>query len=51
MDKIALILIAILLTGCAMADAPSMTEEARCRQTGGVWKMGSCDAGGGGGGY
>ena len=54
MDKITLVfLVALLLAGCAVTGGPSMTEEARCRQTGGVFKMGYCDAGGagGGGGY
>jgi hypothetical protein len=47
------VLAALLLARCAVTDGPAMTEEARCRQTGGVFKMGYCDVGGagGGGGY
>jgi hypothetical protein len=42
-----------LLAGCTAATGTPMTEVARCRQTGGVWRTGSslCESGSGGGGY
>jgi len=44
-----------LLGGCAAsAGTPAMTEEARCRHDGGVWRAATtyCDnSGSGGGGY
>jgi hypothetical protein len=50
-----LVLLIALLAGCATgAGAPMLTEEARCRQQGGVWRAATdyCDASGsGGGGY
>jgi hypothetical protein len=46
-----LLVLVILLAACTTA-APSMTEEARCRQSGGMWRNDYCDpAGGGGAGY
>jgi hypothetical protein len=54
MRALMLLLIALVLSGCAMTGAP-MTEEARCVQEGGRWRANSCDPGvgdgGGGGGY
>jgi hypothetical protein len=50
MSKIALFLIATLLAGCAFAGGPSISDEARCRQDGGMWRTTYCDPGGGGGG-
>src|SRR4030095_15633341 len=47
-----LLLVALaLLAGCAGTTATSVTEEARCRQTGGVWRTDYCESGSGGGGY
>jgi hypothetical protein len=49
----ALILVAVSLAGCA-ASGPGITEEARCRHEGGMWRAASayCDqSGSGGGGY
>ena len=49
-----LLLVATLLAGCAGATATPITEEARCRQHGGVWRAATdyCDnSGSGGGGY
>lgn len=50
-----LVLLLGLLGGCATAGSGSMlTEEARCRQHGGVWRAATdyCDqSGSGGGGY
>ena len=50
-----LVLLLGLLSGCATgAGTPMMTEEARCRQHGGVWRPATdyCDSSGsGGGGY
>jgi hypothetical protein len=43
--------LAVALAGCASGGGPSLTEEARCRQTGGKWQGSYCDAGAGGGGY
>ena len=50
-----LVLLLGLLGGCAAgAGSPMITEEARCRQLGGVWRAATdyCDqSGSGGGGY
>ena len=48
-----LLLIVTSLAGCTAATGPSITEEARCRQTGGVWRAATsyCESGSGGGGY
>ncbi len=52
MSSTLLLLVAMtLLAGCAGAAATPVTEEARCRQTGGVWRTDYCEVGSGGGGY
>jgi hypothetical protein len=50
---ILLLLGVTLLAGCTAATGTPITEEARCRQTGGVWRTGTnfCESGSGGGGY
>jgi len=50
---ILVLLFATILAGCAMSGGPAVTEEARCRQQGGVWQTSSayCESGSGGGGY
>ena len=47
-----LLLIVTVLAGCS-SSAPLMTEEARCRQTGGMWRAANnyCEQSGSGGGY
>ena len=47
-----LLLIVTVLAGCS-STAPLMTEEARCRQVGGMWRAAnnSCEQSGSGGGY
>jgi len=50
-----LLLAATTLAGCAAGSPATYTEEARCRQLGGVWRASTdfCDqsGSGGGGGY
>jgi hypothetical protein len=49
---IVLVFLAALVGGCSYTE-PTMSEEARCRQTGGMWRSTAWDqsGGGGGGGY
>jgi len=50
----ALLLLATLLAGCTAATTGTpITDEARCRQSSGVWRPASnfCETGSGGGGY
>ena len=47
-----LLLALIVLAGCS-STAPLMTDEARCRQTGGMWRAANnyCEQSGSGSGY
>lgn len=48
----ALLVLVTLLTACAGA-AATVTEETRCRQSGGIWRTATnhCEQSAGGGGY
>jgi hypothetical protein len=49
MSRLVLLLLAVMVAGCG-ATGTQLTEEARCRQFGGMWRATYCDQGGGGGG-
>ena len=43
------LLIVTLLAGCATSETVVVSDEARCRQQGGIWRTTFCESTGGGG--
>ena len=43
------LLLVTLLAGCAASETTVVSDEARCRQQGGIWRTTFCESTGGGG--